>query len=141
MGRVDGKQGRRCTGVLAWVVAAMVLTLATVHVAGAGPILSGYSSEPLLFGSQYPDWNGLAVEVPYQNSGDQPLVAHVSIAGNHPNDFELLSNDCGTVQPGRSCVVRVRFVPKATGTRQALLTFTSNAGNAPTVTRSLEGYG
>jgi hypothetical protein len=92
---------------------------------------SGVSSPGADFGTST---IGSAVDrtVTIANSGDEPLVVSgASLAGAAAADYAITSNGCGTVAPGASCAVGVRFTPSAAGARAAVLRVTSNALESP----------
>jgi sugar lactone lactonase YvrE len=62
------------------------------------------------------------------NSGQRELsVSGLSLTGSDPHDFVIASNGClGPVAPGESCLLTIRFAPKAPGARQATLEIATN---------------
>ncbi|HUZ14613.1 MAG TPA: choice-of-anchor D domain-containing protein, partial [Gaiellaceae bacterium] len=75
------------------------------------------------------------------NNGSAPLViSGLAFSGAKPGDYFVGSSTCGgSVAPGSSCAVGVRFAPQATGASSASLDITSNvpSGNNPTSTQSV----
>ena len=74
-------------------------------------------------------------KVTLANTGIAPLViTAITITGANTNDFSE-SNDCpispGTLAPGRFCHITVVFSPVDSGTVNADVTITDNAGNNP----------
>jgi hypothetical protein len=82
-----------------------------------------------------------AQSVTLANPGTAALtISGVTISGAASGDFSL-QNQCGaSLDPGASCTMNVTFTPSAAGTRNAVLTLTTNAtGSAPSV--ALSGAG
>jgi hypothetical protein len=105
-------------------------TVQIVPFAGAGPVLTAGSPvfplEPVGFISE-------AQEVTVTNTGDQPLeISGVSIHAEEAasrGEFLLAEDDCtgGTVAPGATCSVVVRYAPsRAEVTSNAALVFKTN---------------
>lgn len=68
-----------------------------------------------------------AKTVTVRNTGNAALsVSSVATSG----DFSE-TNNCTTVNPGRTCAIRVKFHPTATGSRTGTVTITDNASNSP----------
>lgn len=62
------------------------------------------------------------------------------LGGPDASQFEVAGNTCGAViNPGASCTMSVRFVPKTTGTFNA--TVSQNPVGVPGVTATLQGTG
>ncbi len=67
------------------------------------------------------------------NQGTAPLrISRVALGGVAERDFRLTRNDCSkaTLEPGQTCVLRVVFVPRAAGERQAEIVLDSDASGA-----------
>jgi hypothetical protein len=62
------------------------------------------------------------------NSGGQPLTiaANPPISGANASDFTISPNTAKTVAPGASTTYTITFDPSATGSRNAIVTFTTN---------------
>jgi subtilisin family serine protease len=103
---------------------------------GVSPAVA-FSPGSLAFGSQAVDVSSAAQTVTLSNPGTATLViSSISVSG----DFSQASNCGSTLNAGSSCTINVGFTPTARGSRNGLLTVTSNApGAAPTV--SLSGTG
>ena len=68
------------------------------------------------------------------NTGASALaISSVAITGTNATDFAKSADTCAgaTLAAGASCAVGVTFSPTAGGARNAVLTFTDNAGNSP----------
>ena len=65
--------------------------------------------------------------------GDEPVVLNgVTIGGNDPDKFSIQKNPApGTVLPGESDTIVVRYTPNTFGVHQAMLIVQTNAKNAP----------
>jgi hypothetical protein len=82
----------------------------------------------------------LAVSI--ANGGTGALtVSAVALGGPNAADFAIANNGCmgASVAPGGSCPVQLTFTPTAAGARNAVLTISSNAPQAPPVTLSGTG--
>lgn len=104
----------------------------TVNLTGTGtssttaPAVS-LTPTSLSFGSQRVGTTSSAKTITVLNTGNANLtVSNIAMSG----DFSETSL-CGTVKPGRTCVIRVRFHPTATGSRTGTVTITDNASNSP----------
>ena len=65
------------------------------------------------------------------NTGTANLVVSaVNRTGTNANQFQH-TNNCGTVAPGASCTINVRFAPTTNGAKTATLNITSNAPGSP----------
>lgn len=65
--------------------------------------------------------------VTLNNVGAATLTINsISLTGANAGDFTMNNGCGGTLRPGRSCTVTVRFAPTATGARSASLTFNIN---------------
>ena len=105
------------------------------------------SSEPdsLAFGSRDIDDGPTATQsTTITNSGTETVsLAALTITGDTTHFARLTgaAGDCGgttVMQPGESCIVRLRFDPATVGAKAATLTITSNA---PAITVGLTGTG
>ncbi|MBI5648251.1 MAG: choice-of-anchor D domain-containing protein [Ignavibacteriae bacterium] len=67
------------------------------------------------------------------------LVSNMDIRGTHAGDFSILTSTTGTIAPGDSMTVRIRFEPKGTGLRTATLRVTNNSSQLPQLDISLVG--
>ncbi|MEO8186272.1 MAG: choice-of-anchor D domain-containing protein [Burkholderiaceae bacterium] len=76
-------------------------------------------------------------EVRIRNMGTTPLaISSIATTG----DFTKSSECHATLAPGKSCEVKVRFKPTATGSRIGELTVASNASGSPHAVK-LSGFG
>ena len=114
-------------------------------------ILAGEGTAPVLaveppaarFGSQDVGASSAAVDLAVVNEGTATLlVSRVTLGGSGERDFRLTRNNCSktTLAPGEACSLRMVFVPRAAGPRQAELVFDSDAME-PVPTVQLEGEG
>ncbi len=96
-------------------------------------VVSVQVTPALSFGSQSPATLSPAQNVTVTNTGNVPLtIAGVTFAGAGANDFFFGSWSCGgSVAPGSSCQLGVRFAPAASGPRVATLTIVSNDPAGP----------
>jgi Glycine rich protein/Abnormal spindle-like microcephaly-assoc'd, ASPM-SPD-2-Hydin len=94
------------------------------------PFVAGAHVSPaaLSFGSQPVNALSPAQTVTVTNTGNAPLtVSGATFAGAGANDFFFGSWSCGgSIAPGASCQLAVRFAPQASGPRVASLTIASN---------------
>jgi hypothetical protein len=68
------------------------------------------------------------------NTGPGKLhVASASIAGDNWEEFRIVSDTCtgGTVDPQRSCIIDISFIPGSTGPRRSSLVFKDDAPDTP----------
>jgi hypothetical protein len=76
-----------------------------------------------------------------RNTGTAPLVIGTTpVTGTNAADFTVTSAPCASIPAGGSCLVTVRFAPKATGARTGILTINHNATGGSTQV-SLSGTG
>ena len=77
------------------------------------------------------------------NSGEASMTVSIptgAISGTNAADFSISSNGCtGSVLPGGSCAVIVRFRPTAVGSRVGQLTITTNNANRGSIVVPLSG--
>ncbi len=99
------------------------------------------SPNPVDFGSinvgSYAD-----VSLTVQNTGDSNLI--LNALGSPGSPFSKQSATCvngGTVLPGGTCTVTLRFSPMAAGPFSGSFIITSNASNSPSLTINLSGTG
>lgn len=76
------------------------------------------------------------------NTGDGLLTfSGVALSGN-TTDYALTGNTCTSVAPGGSCILTVKFTPKAVDARpEASLDFSTNGSNGPAHKIALKGAG
>jgi hypothetical protein len=87
---------------------------------GFGSVLNGSLSAPQ--------------SITFTNHGNQDLsVNGFAVGGTDPAQFVIEAGNCGTVSPGGSCTVGVRFAPEASGTFSATLTARTDAETDPVV--------
>ena len=92
----------------------------------AGTPLSA-GSAVLSFGTVFVGASPGQIEVLLKNVGTAELqVESASFSGSHPVDYELLTSPASAIAPGDSSSFTLRYRPKATGTRSALLTLVTN---------------
>ncbi len=67
------------------------------------------------------------------NNGLVPLrVTNLALGGANPGEFAISGNGCGgSVAPGASCTIGLRFLPAQSGTRNATLSISSDAPASP----------
>ncbi|MDQ1627600.1 MAG: hypothetical protein QOI54_1344 [Actinomycetota bacterium] len=76
-----------------------------------------------------------------KNTGTAALnIGAVTIAGAAAGDFSVTSAPCGSIAPAGTCLITVKFAPKAIGARTASLSIAHNATGTPTQV-SLSGTG
>ncbi len=78
-----------------------------------------------------------AQTVTIRNSGDAPLnIAKAYLAGLNPGDYSITVNNANlaSVAPGASVTVQVAFKPGTPGTKQANLSFVTDAANTTDLT-------
>jgi HYDIN/CFA65/VesB family protein len=91
------------------------------------------STAALSFGSQSVNTLSQAQTVTVTNTGTVPLtVSALTFAGANAGDFFFGSWSCGgSIAPGSSCQLAVRFAPGAPGPRAASLTIVTNQLTGP----------
>jgi len=96
----------------------------------------------ITFGSVLVGASSVAQHVILTDSGSAILtITSIGLTGANSGDFTISANTCGgTLGVGLSCIVDVKFVPTATSTRTASLTFQTNAASSPNST-TLSGTG
>ena len=97
----------------------------------------------LAFGNQIQGTTSAVQTVTYANGASVPVqVDTVSITGDDPSDFVLVSQSCegNALATGTNCTASVAFVPQTDGARQANLTFIDDAVGSPRTVR-LTGTG
>jgi probable HAF family extracellular repeat protein len=116
----------------------IALSGAGVPGAGGGPGLKiGVSRlslpEDVDFGLQWLGAPGAVKRFTLTNTGTALLkIQHITLAGVDAHDFAIVAGGVGgTVAPGASRTLTLRFAPKALGSRSALLTIRSNADGSP----------
>lgn len=95
------------------------------------------------FGSQDVGTSSDPLDLVVANRGTAPLrIDRVALGGVAERDFRLTRNDCSksTLEPGLTCVLRLVFVPRAAGVREAEVVLDSDA-LAPVPTVGLNGEG
>ena len=99
----------------------------------SGPV-ARLSTAGVIFGEQAVGTSSDGEMVVLTNAGDRPLaVGSITVAGASPRDFAQ-TNACGaSLAPGASCTIAIRFTPRATGTRTAVINVLSNhqSGSLP----------
>jgi FG-GAP-like repeat len=120
---VDG-DGRRDVIVLHFAAATFSVQR-NIAAAGVTP-----GSPTAAFATQARSTLSAAQIVTLHSTGDSALhPRRVQMAGAHPDDFVVTGDTCsGELLPkGRSCTMKVRFAPSATGPREAQLQLISDA--------------
>jgi len=113
--------------------------------------LSGEGTAPVMavdpsrgsFGPQDVGAMSNPMDLIVSNRGTAPLrISRVALGGVAERDFRLTRNDCSkaTLEPGQTCELRVVFVPRAAGERQAEIVLGSDASE-PVPTVGLQGEG
>lgn len=108
-------------------------TIALNGIGLAEPIVT-LSSASLDFGNQPVGTSGVDQTVTLTNDGAANLrVNGVALVGRDAGDFVGTADNCSgaIVPPERTCAVSVRFNANATGARNAVLEFSTNAGSSP----------
>jgi probable HAF family extracellular repeat protein len=100
------------------------------------------SPSSVSFGSQALGAAGTTQSLTITNSGTAPLtLTGMTLAGAFPGDFALVEGfGAGSLAPGQSRTLTLRFTPLGNGSRAASLVITSNAPGSPT-TLALTGAG
>jgi len=96
---------------------------------GLAPIMT-VDPASAVFGSQDVGSNSETLDLVVSNQGTAPLqISRVALAGVAGRDFRLTRNDCSksTLTPGETCALRLVFVPRAAGSRQAEVVLSSDA--------------
>jgi Tol biopolymer transport system component len=71
------------------------------------------------------------VAISIENFGFAPVqVAEVGVGGNHPEDFNVITESCTgrALNPNATCAVEIEFLPHSPGYRSALLAVTGTTG-------------
>ena len=75
------------------------------------------------------------------NNGEKNLaISKVSLAGEHKDDFTVISSTCDSLAPKGMCEIVARFAPKAVGERTARLVV-SAGGNGESLEVPMIGKG
>jgi hypothetical protein len=100
-----------------------------------------FAPNPIVFPAQTAGTSSAALYAQAGSTGDSPLiVGNIALSGPNASDFSLTLTGVGgpdcisaPVPAGSLCSLEVTFSPpaNATGTRNATLTFTDNAGDSP----------
>jgi hypothetical protein len=105
--------------------------------AASPPVQASVSATSLFFSPQSVHTASPAQYLTLTSSGTAPLsVSRISLTGANYGDFSV-SDYAGTctsgmiLSPGSKCILRVNFVPLATGSRSASLVISHNAGASP----------
>lgn len=59
------------------------------------------------------------------NGAKDVAISKVALAGDHAEDFTVVSSTCESLAPNGVCEIEARFAPKAAGPRKARLVVTS----------------
>jgi len=103
----------------------------TVVLSGTGTVVQ-LSPIGVNFGSQKVGTTSLPVTVTLTNTGVSVLsISQVAIVGTNPLDF-VQTNTCGSSVPAHgTCTIKVKFKPKATGSRSGAVSITDVDGASP----------
>jgi hypothetical protein len=103
-----------------------------VFVAKFAPSPNVGLSAPLNFGNQTVGTTSAAQTITLTNTGNESLtISSVTGTGSNARDFSQTNNCVGTVGPGSTCAVSVKFTPSASGTRNATVSITDSAVHSP----------
>lgn len=105
--------------------------------------VTSVDAPPIDFGDEYVGLTATAT-VPVQNTGHTVLfVASATLEGAAAADFAISFDRCsgqGAIPPGQTCLVGLRFKPRAVGERKATLVLQDNSVSASDVIE-LSGVG
>ncbi len=100
----------------------------TTTVAPPGPsvdpiVILSAAPNPLEFGLVAINIPTAVAEITIGNGGNVAGPIQLFVSGDHPGDFEIVSDSCrvAALAPGATCVVRVRMTATAGGARTAVL--------------------
>ena len=109
-----------------------------IHLTGTGVATASLTPSSLTFGNQQVGTTSAAQTLTVTNIGPTAFgCCGFAFGGNDPGDFFLSSNNCpdyggfGTLAPGASCAIGVKFTPALGGTRAATLQVLDNASGSP----------
>lgn|GEM_PF-3792720 len=103
------------------------------------PAVLGIEPTSAVFAEQWIGSSRPAQVFTVTNVGDRDALAlTVSVAGEHPGDFDVDASDCDALAPSASCTVTVSFTPTGAGARRSSLRV-GNRGGAETT--ELSGTG
>ncbi len=89
-----------------------------------------FSPEDLNFGELPVETRSSPKTVKITNSGSAPLSIE-SVNLTNSDNFAITGNDCKTLEPRKSCAIRVSFISRTAGDHSASLIARSNAANPP----------
>lgn len=116
----------------------------SISLTGTGVAPVATLSAPLTFSSQPVGTTSASQNVTLTNTGNAALtISSIAVTGTNSGDFSQTNNcpaSTSTLTAGANCTVAVIFSPTATGTRNASVTFTDDAGSSPQVV-ALTGTG
>ncbi len=74
-------------------------------------------------------------------SFDSLAIGSVTVAGEHPQDFAIVGEDCvgRTLANAETCIVQVVFTPSGAGRRTATVMVNTNSGSYATILVSGDG--
>lgn len=75
------------------------------------------------------------------NAGSAAMTVSTALTGTHAADYSIFTAPAGTVQPGQSTSITVRFQPSVNGTRVAVLRLTTNDSTQNPLDVPLTGSG
>jgi len=110
--------------------------LAVIYSAGRGGV--ALNPTTLAFGSRPVGDSTPAQQVLLQNTSPGPLrISSVTVDGANSGDFLIAQHDCigAVIESGNSCAIDVRFLPQASGDRNAMLVLADNAPDSPQTVR------
>jgi HYDIN/CFA65/VesB-like, Ig-like domain/NB-ARC domain/Domain of unknown function (DUF4062) len=89
-----------------------------------------FSPGDLNFGELPVETRSSPKTVKITNSGSAPLTIE-SVNLTNSDNFAITGNDCKTLEPRKSCAIRVSFISRTAGDHSASLIARSNAANPP----------
>ena len=121
----------------------------TLEGIGINPNISVAPVGPIDFGSALISQTSAPTQVTISNTGTTPLVVgSIGIGGANATMFAVAvggANACASLTPtiaaGGNCTVNVTFAPTSIGAKTATLIITSNDGDTPTASVTLNGNG
>jgi hypothetical protein len=104
----------------------------TITLSGAGTVVK-LSPIGVNFGNQKVGTTSLPISIALTNEDTSAPVniSGINIKGTNPGDFGQTNNCGSSVPPGGTCTIKVKFKPKATGQRSAILAVTDDGGGSP----------
>jgi uncharacterized repeat protein (TIGR01451 family) len=76
------------------------------------------------------------------NIGDEPVtVTGATLTGEQAADFAIVTQGCGTLAPGASCLIMLTMTPSADGTRRTTLRVATAGGDLDVAVEGIGGSG